>query len=382
MTFVWHVADLMGSCKDDFELATLSCYLAKIYGSKLTMHTGREHNYLGVNMEFRKNGTLGVSMIAYLKSVIAEFPEIISGKLLREGDNAKPLGEERALAFHHKVAQLLFMATRARRDIQTAVAFLTTKVKSPDKDDWGKLKRVLKYLNGMKYLKLNLSVDNLGVLKWFADGSHNVHWDCKGHGGAMFTMGKGATSRYSRKLKLNTRSSTETELVAADMYTPEMLWMLYVIQSQEYGAECVGLYQDNISTQLLMKNGQFSSGKKTKHIKAKFFFIKDKVDDGEMRVIDCPSENMWAGVLTKPLQGIFKRMQAELMNCSVDYEEDDERETTLHTKSLSERGQIPSQTPQECVEGSTKSCLGKDRQIGLFRIRKRSKPPVQKKRTE
>ena len=97
------------------------------------------------------------------------------------------------------------------------------------------------------------------------------------------------------------------------------------------------LYQDNISTQLLMKNGRFSTGKKTKHIKAKFFFIKDRVDDGEMRVIHWPSENMWADVLTKPLQGMaFKRMQAELMNCSVDYEEDDERETTLDTKLLSE----------------------------------------------
>ena len=209
------------------------------------MHTGCEHNYLGVNMEFRKDGTLEVSMIAYLKNVIAEFPEIISRKSptpaadhlfqIREEKDAKPLKEERALAFHHTVAQLLFMATRARRDIQTAVAFLTTQVKSPDKDDWGKLKRVLKYLNGTKNLKLNLSVDNLGVLKWFVDGSHNVHWDCKGHRGAMFTMGKGATLSYSRKLKLNMRSLTETELVAADMYTPEMLWTLYFTESRIWG---------------------------------------------------------------------------------------------------------------------------------------------------
>jgi hypothetical protein len=151
-------------------------------------------------------------LVAYLKNVITEFPEIISGKSpmpaadhlfqIREEKDAKPLEEERALAFHHTVAQLLFMATRARRDIQTVVAFLTTRVKSPDKDDWGKLKRVLNYLNGRKYLKLNLSVDNLGVLKWFVDGSYNVHWDCKGHRGAMFTMRKGATSSYSRKLKL------------------------------------------------------------------------------------------------------------------------------------------------------------------------------------
>ena len=67
------------------------------------------------------------------------------------------------------------MATRARRDTQTAVAFLTTRVKKPDKDDWGKLKPVLKNLNGTTYLKLKLSVDNLGMPKWYVDGSHNVH---------------------------------------------------------------------------------------------------------------------------------------------------------------------------------------------------------------
>ncbi len=54
------------------------------------------------------------------------------------------------------MAQLLFMSTRARQDIQTAVAFLTTRVKNPDENDWGKLKRVLKYLNGTRYLKLRV----------------------------------------------------------------------------------------------------------------------------------------------------------------------------------------------------------------------------------
>ena len=87
------------------------------------------------------------------------------------------------------------------------------------------------------------------------------------------------------------------------------------IQAQGYKAECVGLYQDNISTQLLIKNGKLSSRKRTKHMKAKFFFIKDRVNDGEIRVVDCPTEEMWADVLTKPLQGMaFQTMRAELMN--------------------------------------------------------------------
>ncbi len=187
MTVIWHVDNLMGTCTEDFELMKFSCYLAKIYGPKLSMHMGNTHDYLGVDLEFNDDSTLDVLMVNYLKSVIAEFPEMITGKAatpaadhlftIRDEKEARVLKEERALIFHHTVAQLLFMSTRARCNIQMAVAFLTTRVKSPDKDDWGKLKRVLKYLDGTKCLKLKLSVDDLGLLKWYVDGSHNVHWD-------------------------------------------------------------------------------------------------------------------------------------------------------------------------------------------------------------
>ena len=52
------------------------------------------------------------------------------------------LPEEQAVTFHHVTAQLLFVSQRARRDIQTAVAFLTTRVKEPDEDDWGNTKTI------------------------------------------------------------------------------------------------------------------------------------------------------------------------------------------------------------------------------------------------
>ena len=108
--------------------------------------------------------------------------------------------------------------------------------------------------------------------------------------------------------------------------------------------------------------------------------------------------------MTKPMQGMaFKRMQAELMNCSVNYEEDEERETTLTVRSLSERGKIPSQTLQECVEDSMKSprvdaprvdvtsrCnlegqtakWTTGRRVGVPRVAKHSRPPVRKRGRE
>ncbi len=46
------------------------------------------------------------------------------------------------------------------------------------------------------------------------------------------------------------------------------------------------------------------------------------MDDGEVKIVHCPPEEMWANVMTKPLQGkAFKMMQAKLMNCDVEHKE-------------------------------------------------------------
>jgi hypothetical protein len=117
----------------------------------------------------------------------------------------------------------------------------------------------------------------------------------------------------------------------------------------------VGLYQDDISMQLLVKNGKMSSRKKTKHIKAKFFFIKDRVNEGEIKVIDCPTEEMWADVMTKPLQGTaFRVMRAELMNCPVHYEDPTEgidAPPIRGPKTVTWKNVVATAfpTPQECV---------------------------------
>jgi hypothetical protein len=145
LTVLWHMDNLMGLCTNDFELTKLFCYLANIYGPKLMMHTGAKHKYLGIDFEFKTSGYFQVSMVAYLKVVIMGFPELIVGKAatsmrdrlfdIQDEKDARPLEEERAIAFHHTMAQLLFMATRACRDIQRAVAFLTTRVKALDEDN-------------------------------------------------------------------------------------------------------------------------------------------------------------------------------------------------------------------------------------------------------
>jgi hypothetical protein len=75
-------------------------------------------------------------------------------------------------------------------------------------------------------------------------------------------------------------------------------------------------------------------------------------------------------------------MRAELMNCSVEYKEDEKRETSQPLKPLpkGEKGSL--QTPQECVGNSVISGEATDRRIGVSRLMRRSRPLVQRRGRE
>jgi hypothetical protein len=95
---------------------------------------------------------------------------------------------------------------------------------------------------------------------------------------------------YSWKQKINTKSSTEAKLVGVDDVLGYILWARYFMQEQGYDTDPSLLYQDNMSAILLETNGRASSPKRTKHIKVKYYLIKDKVNQKEITIKHCPTE--------------------------------------------------------------------------------------------
>ena len=258
-------------------------------------------------------GTMIISMIKYLDAMLEEWPEELKGYTpnphqdhlfeIRADDDPKKelLNKEMASQFHRTTAQMLFLCLRARPDIQTAVSFFTTRVRSPDMDDWKKLRHCMKYLHSTRYMKRHLSADNLTNLMWWVDGSYGVHWDSKGHTGAMMSMGRGAIVNVSRRHKLNVGSSTESELVSVADVLGVMIWCKYFMEAQGYTIDNNLLYQDNKSTILLAKNGRMSAGKASRHIHHRFFLITDNIEKGDVAVEHRGTKEMWADGNTKPL---------------------------------------------------------------------------------
>ena len=151
---------------------------------------GKRQYYLGMWLDYSIAGEVRISMEEYLRGLLDDLPEEIKETpetsetpaasnlfTVREESERELLDETRAQAFHHSVAQLLLTGIRCRKDAQTAIAFLTTRVIKPDEDDWKKLRRLLGYLKRTIKLPLILQAEGVNVLKWWVDASYVAHDD-------------------------------------------------------------------------------------------------------------------------------------------------------------------------------------------------------------
>jgi hypothetical protein len=128
------------------------------------------------------------------------------------------------------------------------------------------------------------------------------------------TYGGGAPITMSRKQKLNTRSSTEAELVGVDDAINMVLWTRLFLEAQGYAIARNILMQDNQSSILLERNGKRSSTKRTRAINIRYFFVTDQVEKGALEIEYCPTGDMISDFMTKPLQGaLFAKFKRAIM---------------------------------------------------------------------
>ena len=127
----------------------------------------------------------------------------------------------------------------------------------------------------------------------------------KSRTGLCMSLGKGSIYAASINKNLNTTNSTESELVRVLDDMPKMVWIRYFVEAQEHNVEDVYLYQYNQSAILLEINGMRYVGKKSRHIRIKYFFVTDRVKNNELKITYCPTKGMVSDFFTKPLQSVF-----------------------------------------------------------------------------
>jgi len=103
--------------------------------------------------------------------------------------------------------------------------------------------------------------------KSWVDASFSTHCDMMSHTGGVMSLGKGVICASSKRQRINTKSSTEAEIVGINHVLPQILWTCYFLEAQGYPVlKPTNIYQDNMRTILLGKNGKASNGQRTHHI--------------------------------------------------------------------------------------------------------------------
>ena len=287
----------------------------------LSVTRGTKFDFLGMNVEIKER-RVHINMKEQVQEAIewgnnqggCKPSSPATANLFNPGDDASCLSKDESDTFHSVVQKLLYICKRARPDVEPAVAYLCTRVSAPNVDDGNKLTRVLGFLDKTINDERVIGAIDLNTLCSWVDASYGVHPDMKSHTGGTMSLGYGTLHTKSSKQKLNTKSSTEAELVGVSDYLPYNIWMTNFLKEQGYKVTNNVLFQDNQSAMRMEVNGRNSCTGNSRHIDIRYFFVKDRIDQGKISVEYCPTEDMIADFFTKPLQGAaFKKFREQVM---------------------------------------------------------------------
>ena len=224
-TIVWYVDDVKVSHVDPKVVTKIIEEIEESFGDVSAVR-GDKHTFLGMNMTFTKDKKIHIKMKEHLQEAIDAFPEDINAEvtspvgryLMLVNEDAEKLDQHRADIFHSITAKLLYLDKRCRPDLEPTVAFLSTRVKEPDMDDWKKSKRALAYVKKTIDDVCVIGCENLNAVFTWVDAAYAVHPNIRSHTGGSMSMGWGVLHARSSKQKLNTKSLTEAELVGVSEY--------------------------------------------------------------------------------------------------------------------------------------------------------------------
>ncbi|XP_053690779.1 uncharacterized protein LOC128739325 [Sabethes cyaneus] len=213
------------------------------------------------------------------------------------------------------VGALLYISVCARPDVAASVAILGRKVSSPTEADWVAAKRVVRYLKATKVSKLVYG-DIGGNLIGYSDADWAGDIGTRrSTTGFVFYYAGAAVSWVSRRQTSVTLSSMESEYVALSEAGQELIWLRRLLE--DMGEKINGpvkLMEDNQSCIHFVTSERKS--RRSKHIEVKEHFVKQLHEDGTMVLQYCPTDDMVADILTKPLGSVKTDRFARMLGLS------------------------------------------------------------------
>jgi hypothetical protein len=302
---------------DDCTIAASNLRLIDEFKAGLRKHVevtdlGELHWMLGVEIKRdRHAGTIHLSQRSYIDSILRRYNFDELKPLSIPMDPAIRLTSEQSPAsaaehaimrdkpYREAVGALNWAALATRPDIAFAVGTVARFAANPGIAHWNAVKRIYRYLAGTRDLWLSYG-ETKRILEGYADADGSMTEDRRAITGYAFLIDGGAVSWSSKRQEIVSLSTTESEYVAATHGMKEAIWLRNLLSEIfEPIKPPTTLFSDNQAAIALTRDHQYHS--RTKHIDVRYHFIRWVIEQGSLRLIYCPTDDMVADTLTKAL---------------------------------------------------------------------------------
>ena len=205
--------------------------------------------------------------------------------------------------YRSMVGSLVYLASCTRPDISFVITKLSECLEKPTKAHFNACKHVMKYLRGtmdkgLCYNKCNSDIELIG----FSDSDWGSSPDRKSYSGYCFQLSKSNSivSWKAKKQPTIALSTCEAEYIAANYALKEGLFLRQLIHDLGYPNMLISLNIDNKGAIDLSKNPVHHE--RSKHIDIRYHFIRQKVQDGSLKLLKVSSQDNYADLHTKPVQ--------------------------------------------------------------------------------
>jgi hypothetical protein len=295
------------------ELQSVKTWLGKCFAMK---DLGEASYILGIRiLRDRKRRLIGLSQSTYLDKILKKFrmneskkgdvPMHYTVKLSKTQcpNSSDELDEMNRTPYASAIGSIMYAMTCTRPDVSYALSMVSRYQSNPGLGHWTAVKNILRYLRNTKDALLVYGGESELKVRGYSDASFQTDRDdSKSQSGWVFTLNGGAVTWKSSKQQTVADSTCESEYIAVSEASKEASWIkkfigdLGVVPNNEDPME---IFCDNEGAVALTKEPRNHG--RTRHIKRKYDFIRDRVEDGELIVKRVSSEDNPADPFTKGL---------------------------------------------------------------------------------
>nr|GEV37469.1 hypothetical protein [Tanacetum cinerariifolium] len=272
---------------------------SKVYRLKKALYGLKQAPRACRYLRFLRSQTMNefdMTNLGKMRYFLVHNPAVHGLKLTKDEEGTKVDG-----TIYRQIVGSLMYLTNTRPDLMFIVSMISRYMKRPIKFLLAAAKRVLRYVKGTINLGVfyrkggNKELELIGFTN--SDYAGDLD-DRKSTSGYVFLMSCGVVSWCLTKQPVVTLSITEAEFIAAASSAFQVVWLRRIL-------ECLSQVQqgptvDYTSAIRLSRNPVMRG--RSKHIDARFHFLRELVNDGVVELIQCSTQEQVADILTKPLK--------------------------------------------------------------------------------